>query len=103
LVREKLAETWPTWPFQWPLSFLVSDTWNAGDAIESLNYPFLIIHGEADTVVPYSDGKALFDRAHGEKVFWPVAGAHTAAFGSASSPYRDRLVSYLKRHASSPR
>jgi hypothetical protein len=38
--------------------------------------PLLVLHGDADEVVPYRQGRAVFDAASEPKVFAPIPGAH---------------------------
>lgn len=103
MARVKLSEVWLTWPLQWPLSFLVTDDYRAADAVARLQLPLLLIHGDRDDVVPFAEGKRLFAAAGpGSRDFWTVAhGGHTSAFVDGS-PYRNRLVAFLREHAESP-
>lgn len=100
LARTKLADMWLTWPFQWPLSYLVSDDFSPVEAAPRLTVPFLMIHGTGDTLIPLRHGKRLFEACGSkDKEFWEVpGGAHTAAFGEDDSIWRDRLVDWLSRH-----
>ena len=44
--------------------------------IEEIHAPLLLIHGDADEVIPFSQGQAVFKRANQPKTFWRIAGAH---------------------------
>ena len=53
IAREKLDQSWLTWPLQWPLSLLISNAWSPIDVIGRISpIPLLLIHGERDVVVP---------------------------------------------------
>ncbi|GAB4511660.1 MAG: alpha/beta hydrolase [Sulfuricaulis sp.] len=95
ITREKLADFWLTWPFQYPLSWTVSDEYNPSAAVEGISpIPLLIIHGDQDPIVPLHHGQRLFELAREPKQLWIVQGGnHIQAFQSQS--YRDRFVTYL--------
>jgi fermentation-respiration switch protein FrsA (DUF1100 family) len=46
------------------------------DKIGSVRCPVLVMHGEADEIVPLWHGQRLFERAPGPKVFVGIPGAH---------------------------
>ena len=46
------------------------------DKIGRVRCPVLIMHGEADEIVPLWHGRHLFERAPGPKTFVPIPGAH---------------------------
>jgi len=100
ITREKLAYSFITWPFQWPLSLLVSDRYRPRDDIAKIApIPVLIIHGTTDPVVPYSHALTLYVAAHEPKTIWTIPGAgHTSAFGRYGEIYRPRLVAFLDQY-----
>jgi uncharacterized protein len=95
LAREKLADTWLTWPLQWPLSLTIDDRWRPIDVIGELApLPVLIIQGEADEVVPRQHGIALFEAAREPKQLWLLPDTrHIQAFERPQN--RRRLRDYL--------
>jgi fermentation-respiration switch protein FrsA (DUF1100 family) len=46
------------------------------DKIGRVRCPLLILHGEADEIVPFWHGRRLFDKAPGPKTFVAIPGAH---------------------------
>ncbi len=96
IVRDKLAASWLTWPLQWPLSFTVADDYKPLQAIGELSpLPVLIVHGQADGIIPPHHAQALYDAARMPKALWLVPGAaHIAVF--RSKMYQDRLIEYLR-------
>ena len=98
IMREKLADFFLTWPLQWPLSYTVTDRYSPIQVVADLKMPLLIIHGDADKVVPVEHAYDLYEAATGDKTLWIVkGGGHTAAFGANRQEYRPRLLSYLEK------
>ena len=44
--------------------------------IKRVRAPLLVLHGDADEIVPFSQGQAVFAAANQPKDFWQVRGAH---------------------------
>ncbi len=57
-----------------PMSLVLSTRMDSLNKIKDFHGPLLISHGEADEVVPYSHGQALYEAAPGAKKFIRVAG-----------------------------
>jgi len=102
IAREKLASFWLTWPLQYPLSWTVSDSYSPAAAVAQISpIPLLIIHGDADPIVPVAHAKRLFELAREPKQVWIVpGGGHIQAFQYQS--YRDRFVAWLNHVLSAP-
>lgn len=97
IARDKLGRLWLTWPFQWPLSFLIAE----GDSPQRLAarrkpVPLLQFHSLGDPVVPFYLGKRLFDAAAGPKEFVELQGSgHTEAFGQQRAGQQKRITAFL--------
>ena len=78
-----LETPWPevravlrTNPILWALSFLSSYRFPTSQLLESYKGPLLVVHGDADSIVPFSAGRRVYDRApSGQKTFVSIAGA----------------------------
>lgn len=68
--------------FPWvPVGLLMSDRYDSLSRIGEVKEPLLIMHGDADEVIPQAFGKALFDAAHEPKEgFWPQGAGHGSIF-----------------------
>ncbi len=100
VARLKLGGFWLTWPLQYPLSaLLISDRWAPERLIlKRKPVPLLMLHATGDPVVPYSQGRRLFDVAPGPKEFWKLdSKGHTEALYSLASKYRPPLLAWLDR------
>lgn len=97
IAREKLAPHWLTWPLQWLPYALISDRIAPQRLIVRRKpVPLLMLHARKDPIVPYSEGRRLYERAPGPKEFWDVPGSgHTEAFGVQGAEFRPRLLKFL--------
>ncbi len=100
LARDKLNDLWLTWPLQYPLSYFFPDSMSAKRFVKQIApRPLLVIHGDADRVVPLKHGLALYDEAADPKQLWQVPGAgHLGIFYKQSGfadELRPRLVEFL--------
>lgn len=105
IAREKLAAIWITWPFQWPLAWLlISDAQSPLPVIKKIApVPLLVIHGDDDRTVPYKQGQLIYQEASPPKEFWTVTGGHhTEAFTRYAKEYRPKLVNFFEAQLKGP-
>ncbi len=97
IVKEKLANFALTWPFQWLPALTVNDDYSPRRAVAAVSpIPLVLIHGEADTIVPAHHSRLLYDAAGEPKELWLVAGAeHIQAMRDPR--VRERLSESLRR------
>jgi fermentation-respiration switch protein FrsA (DUF1100 family) len=62
-----------------PLSLMMGQTFSSIDRIDKITIPILMIHGRDDRVVPFSEGRALYEKATGPKRFLELSGGHNSA------------------------
>ncbi|UPT75825.1 MAG: alpha/beta hydrolase [Elusimicrobiota bacterium] len=100
VARGKLGSFWLTWPFQYPLTWgLVSDRWAPARLIARRKpVPLLMFHSTGDPVVPYAEGRRLYELAPGPKEFWKIEGTgHTEAMFAKGAQYRRPILEWLER------
>ena len=87
-----LGGSWLTYPLAW---LLVSGDHDPRDALDRLPpTPLLVVHGQADEVVPFEEGERLFELASEPKRFVAVPGArHLEALMTV--PGRRALVEFF--------
>jgi len=95
IFQEKLSDFFITWPFQMPLRYLVDDRFSPKEFAASLpETPKLIIHGQADTTVPYHHSQILYDLSPEPKEFLnPKGVGHIAGFGIPE--IRQRVIDFI--------
>ena len=96
VARNKLGGFFLTWPFQYPLSFLVSDEYSPQDFISNISTPTLFIHSKNDPVIPYARGLSLFEKANSKVGRWEFdLPSHTAGLHIPELKYREKLISIV--------
>jgi fermentation-respiration switch protein FrsA (DUF1100 family) len=74
---------------------LVVHGFNTRTAIRRVHTPVLVIHGDADEIVPFSQGEAVFAAANSPKEFWRIPGArHNDLLYIAGDQYMARLRAF---------
>ncbi len=58
-----------------PVDLLMRDRFESRKRIRDVHMPLLIAHGTADSVVPFSEGKALYDMANSPRTFVTLPGS----------------------------
>jgi hypothetical protein len=81
--------------FKWgwlPVEFLITERFDALDAIQRVRVPVLVAHGAEDGLVPSRLGKALYEKAKAPKRFVLVEGAsHSSTAWRGAEQYRAAL------------
>jgi dipeptidyl aminopeptidase/acylaminoacyl peptidase len=95
IAREKLGQFWLTWPLQWPLSLTVINRYSPLYTIAELApTPLLIIHSDADVIVPVHHSDVLYAAAREPKMYWRLPGGNHES-GLAEEENRGSLVGWL--------
>ncbi len=65
--------------------------------IEEIDYPILVIHGDADTRIPVDHGVRVYEAAHPGSEIWLAPGVdHVDSFNSFPDAYLGRVVPYFQ-------
>jgi fermentation-respiration switch protein FrsA (DUF1100 family) len=81
IAREKLGDFWLTWPFQIPLSWTITDEYEANAQIGDISpVPVMIIHSVRDSIIPFHHGERLFEAAKEPKKFLQTDTPHASTF-----------------------
>ncbi|QTC93282.1 alpha/beta hydrolase [Brevundimonas goettingensis] len=65
------------WPFI-PVRLLMLDQYRSRDIIDRVSIPLLIVHGSADEVIPFEQGRTLYDLAHTPRRLVKMVGSNHA-------------------------
>ena len=69
------------------VGYLFRTRWDSLAKIRALKAPLLVIHGEGDEVVPFAQGRALFEAAPAPKTFVTLRGSRHYELEAAWSDY----------------
>jgi fermentation-respiration switch protein FrsA (DUF1100 family) len=81
-----------------PLQWLVSEKFNTIARVKWIHIPKLIVHGMDDDVIPFPEGRYLFNEAALPKEFLPYDGGHDDDIFVTSETFRRRLNNFLEKH-----
>ncbi len=76
---------------------LVTDEWAPKDFVDKLpRVPLLVVHGSEDEVVPFEQGKLLYETAREPKTLFEVKnGHHGDSLSRDRGAYRQKLIEWL--------
>ena len=81
IAREKLGDFWLTWPFQVPLSWTITDEYEAYERVADISpVPVMVIHSERDGIIPFHHGERLYEAADEPKEFLRTDTGHGSTF-----------------------
>lgn len=82
-----------------PLSLLITQKFDNIEKIPRVTVPLLVIHSKEDDVVPFDQGRRLFEAAVCTKEFLEIRGDHNYGFVDSGEIYTRGLVSFLEKNA----
>lgn len=82
-----------------PISLMVNHPFLSEDAIAAAGSPVLFLHSPEDTVIPFSDGQRLFERAHAPKQLVSLIGGHVTPNLEDEDKYLAALYAFLTERA----
>jgi fermentation-respiration switch protein FrsA (DUF1100 family) len=85
------------------VGWLFRRRWDSLAKIGKLRAPLLILHGDADQTIPYSQGRALFAAAPEPKTFFTIRGGRHYDMDVAWSEYWDAWRAFLASLPAGPR
>ena len=90
-----------TWPLQFIVPLLLPTEYNPKDHVAAFSpTPLLLIHSTEDQIIPFQQGRTVFEQA-AEPKFWVTShGPHIATFGNLY--YRRILLNFLENPQENP-
>lgn len=85
------------------IRLLVVDPFPSHSRINRINCPVVVVHGEDDRVIPFSQGKSLYERAQEPKSLIPIPGGDHTDFADVYGmvDYLDMMRKFLSENSSS--
>lgn len=82
-----------------PIGPLLSSRYDSIGKIPRVTAPLLVIHGTRDGLIPFDQGRRLFDAASEPKRFHPVEGGdHNDTYLVGGKPYLELIRSFLEEN-----
>lgn len=78
-----------------PTELLVSEKFNTIAKVQKIHIPKLIVHGMDDDVIPFAEGRLIFNKAGLPKEFLPYDGGHDDEVFITSESYKNRLNKFF--------
>jgi uncharacterized protein len=84
-------------PVLWLLSWVSSYRFPTAQWMSSVRAPTLVLHGDADSVIPYRLGQRLYDAVPGPKQFVTIPGGdHNDAAPRSGDAYWDAVAEFVR-------
>lgn len=80
-----------------PVSLISRYGFNTKEYVEAIHCPVLIAHSKNDDIIPYAEGRDIFDSAPEPKQFLPMRGDHNNGFLISGNNYINGLRSFIFR------
>jgi len=93
-VPDMAAKLLPFFPMRWLSSYEYSNVKN----VRSIHSPLLVSHSEEDEIIPYAQGRAVFEQANVPKSFLQLHGDHNGGFMMSGHHYTNGLKLFLRQH-----
>lgn len=85
--------------YPWAPGFLLHRwKYDSLSRIPKVQAPVCFFHSKRDEVIPFKQGKALFDAAPEPKAFVEITGSHNDGFMTSGRLYTDAVDSFIKMH-----
>ncbi len=77
-------------------SFIFASRFDSLTKIKEVDSKKMIIHSKDDEIIPFSQGKSLFEAAKEPKTFLQLRGGHNTAFWQSAQDYKEGLKSFIE-------
>jgi hypothetical protein len=82
-----------------PVKLLLRFQYNTAAYLRGVNCPVLIVHSRDDEIMPFSQGRHLFDIAKEPKHFLEITGTHNEGFIASGKHYEAGLNGFISKYA----
>ena len=78
-----------------PVRWLSNFRYDTRRYVGGIACPLLVVHSRGDEIIPYAEGRAVFDAAPADKRFLDIAGGHNDGFLVSGQTYRKGLQAFI--------
>ncbi len=79
-----------------PVRLLSRFQYNTKEYVKAIHCPVLVAHSRDDDIIPYEEGREIFNAAHEPRNFLQMQGGHNDGFIISGSSYINGLDSFIK-------
>jgi hypothetical protein len=81
-----------------PVGALIRTRYDVIEKVKKIRAPLLVVHGDRDDIVPFEQGRRVFDAATGPKEFHALGGAHhNDTFEAGGDAYFNVMKDFIER------
>ncbi|HIE64651.1 MAG: alpha/beta hydrolase [Nitrospira sp.] len=81
-----------------PFGRFLSTKYDSLSKIKQIRAPLLVMHGDRDEVIPFSQGRKLYEAGNEPKTFYPIPGAgHNNTYLVGGRPYFKKMKEFIAR------
>lgn len=77
------------------VKLLAKFSYDTGRYVSSIACPLLVVHSKTDEIIPYAEGRQVFDAAPANKQFLDILGGHNDGFIVTGRAYVDGLSRFI--------
>ncbi len=78
-----------------PVKLLSNFSYDTRQYVSRISCPLLVVHSKNDEIIPYAEGRLVFDAAPADKQFLDLRGGHNDGFLVTGEVYRDGLNRFI--------
>ena len=78
-----------------PVEWLATFSYDTRQYVSNITCPLLVVHSKSDEIIPYAEGRLVFDAAPADKQFLEIRGGHNDGFLVTGRAYTDGLSSLI--------
>jgi len=79
-----------------PVKWLSNFSYDTRQYVSRIECPLLVAHSKHDEIIPYAEGRLVFDAAPADKQFLDMRGGHNDGFITTGKAYSDRLSRFIE-------
>ena len=79
-----------------PVKWLAKFSYDTRQYVSAITCPLLVVHSKTDEIVPYAEGRLVFDAAPADKRFLDIRGGHNDGFLASGQTYINGLESFIE-------
>lgn len=87
-----------TMRYLFPLQILLTEKFDNLAKVPQLACPLLVVHSPADEIVPFEQGRSLFEAATCEKRFLEIRGDHNHGYHDSGELYSEGILAFLDKY-----